>query len=323
MLALADENGVRKQPVTDTIVRSPLRTLPLFQQQHAPAQHNTCMAHRAMLSPTAHASRAALIASHQPLVRYAVGKMRRLSDASSLLEFEDLLSYGTEGLIAAIDTFDAARGTQFSTWAVLKIRTAVLDALRVLDPLSRTTRQHSRTIDRTAQELAHATGHWPTRVELAAVLGEPIARLEQTLQEIARTTVTSLDRPRLDGEGGDEGDLYDLVADDDPEADPAAVADRAALHSLLAAAIAALPERERLLVIGHYQEGRSLRLISVQLGVSESRISQLHTRALRLLREHLQRALDDSPPSGSAPQAARRQTPRQLTVVLQALRPAA
>jgi RNA polymerase sigma factor (sigma-70 family) len=143
---------------------------------------------------------------------------------------------------------------------------------------------------------------------------------------LERTAVTSLDRQRRGAGGEAEGnlDLYDRLVDDDPEGDPAAVADRTALHGLLAAAIAALPERERLLVTGHYHEGRSLRLIGLQLGVSESRMSQLHTRALRRLREHLQRALADSPPSGSAPQAARRQTPRRIPAVLrQALLPAA
>jgi RNA polymerase sigma factor FliA len=232
-----------------TLVRPPLQTLPAA-QQHMPAQR-AVTGRRAQLTPAERADRAALIARHQPLVHYVVGRLRYLAEASSLLEFEDLLSYGTEGLIAAIDSFDPEHGAQFSTWAVLKIRTTVLDAVRTLDPASRTTRARGRLIDHASAELAQAGGHWPTRVELAAALGEPLAQLEQTLQEIERTTVASLDRPRLDGEGGDEGDLYDRLADEDLEGDPAAVADRAALHRLLAAAIAALPERERLLVIGH------------------------------------------------------------------------
>jgi RNA polymerase sigma factor for flagellar operon FliA len=314
-----------KNPVATTMVRSPLLALPPA-QQHAAARRTAGIAHRAALSPTDRAARAALIMTHQPLVRYVVGRLRYLAAANSLLEFEDLLGYGTEGLIAAIDTFDPEHGAQFSTWAVMKIRTAVLDAVRALDPVSRTTRQRSRAIDHATAELAQAGGHWPTRVELAAALDEPVAQLEQTLQELERTAVASLDRQRRDAAGEDDGglDLHDRLVDDDPKGDPATVADRTALHGLLAAAIAALPERERLLVIGHYQDGRSLRLIGVQLGVSESRMSQLHTRALRRLREHLQQALDDSPPSGSAPQAARWQTPRQLTAVLrQALLPAA
>jgi RNA polymerase sigma factor FliA len=153
-------------------------------------------------------------------------------------------------------------------------------------------------------------------VELAAALGEPIAHLEQTLQEIARTTVASLDRPRLDGEGGDEGDLYDRLVDEDLEGDPAAVADQKALHGLLAAAIAALPERERLLVIGHYQKGRSLRLIGLQLGVSEARMSQLHTRALRRLREQLAVVLADDPPPAAPPARRLAARPTALTHAL-------
>jgi RNA polymerase sigma factor FliA len=303
-----------------TLVQSPLQALSPA-QQHASARR-PATARCAQLAPAERADRAALIARHQPLVHYVVGRMRYLADASALLAFEDLLGYGTEGLIAAIDTFDPEHGAQFSTWAVLKIRNAVFDALRALDPLSRTTRQRSRAIDHATAELAQVGGHWPTRRELAAALGEPVAQLEETLQEIERTTVASLDRARRDAAGEDEGglDLYDRLADEDLEGDPAAVADRTALHRLLAAAIAALPERERLLVTGHYHEGRSLRLIGLQLGVSESRMSQLHTRALRRLREQLAVVLADDPPPPPAPPARRRAARPTPTALSHALR---
>jgi RNA polymerase sigma factor FliA len=302
-----------------TLVQSPLQALSPA-QQHASARR-PATARCAQLAPAERADRAALIARHQPLVHYVVGRMRYLADASALLAFEDLLGYGTEGLIAAIDTFDPEHGAQFSTWAVLKIRNAVFDALRALDPLSRTTRQRSRAIDHATAELAQVGGHWPTRRELAAALGEPVAQLEQTVQELERTAVASLDRARRDAAGEDEGglDLYDRLADEDLEGDPAAVADRTALHRLLAAAIAALPERERLLVTGHYHEGRSLRLIGLQLGVSESRMSQLHTRALRRLREQLAVVLADDPPPPASParRRAARPTPTALSHALQ------
>jgi RNA polymerase sigma factor FliA len=256
-------------------------------------------AHVAALSPTNRAARAAQITANQPLVRYVVGRMHHMADASTLLEFDDLLSYGNEGLIAAVDTFDAARGAQFSTWAVMKIRNAVLDGLRTLDPLPRTIRLRSRLIDRTTSELAHVTGHWPTRAELATTLGEPVAQLEQTLQELARATVESLDRERTSGASGEAIGLalHDQVADDDPAHDPAAVANDRALRRLLIDAVGLLPMREALLITRHYGEGCPLQAIAELLSVSSSRVSQLHARALRRLRERLAIALSDEAPT--------------------------
>ena len=303
----------------DTMVPSARQTLPPQRRTHLPATGGSAVPAAPPFSTLA--ARDAEITAHQPLVRSVVGKMRRLSDASTLLDFEDLLSYGTEGLIAAVDSFDPTRGAQFSTWAVLKIRSAVLDGVRALDPVSRTMRLRGQAIDRTATDWAHARGHWPTRVELAKALDEPLARLEQTQQQLARSMTTSLDRPQREGEDGSDGGLglQDMLADDDPAGDPVAALDRQDIRRLLATAVAALPARERLLVQGYYGEDRSLRLIAVQLGVSSSRISQVHARALRLLRAHISAALADEP-SPEAPVRTRRRPAQPAMPLVQALK---
>jgi RNA polymerase sigma factor for flagellar operon FliA len=213
-----------------------------------------------------------------------------------LLDFEDLISYGTEGLIAAADTFDAGRGLKFSTWAVMHIRTTIQDALRTLDPMPRSLRARGKEIERVSADLAHAHGSWPELATIAERLGQPIETLRHTLQDLAQTSV-SLEQSDAGRNGaataGDDGgfSLLDLLADDDPETSPEETLDRSELSRLLAEAIAALPPREEVLIDAHYRGGQSMRMVSQMLGISESRVSQLHARAVRLLREHMLRAL--------------------------------
>jgi RNA polymerase sigma factor for flagellar operon FliA len=247
-------------------------------------------------SPAALAAREAMITQHLPLVRYVANSMARHAGQSVLLDYDDLLSYGTEGLIAAVDSFDADRGLKFSTWAVMHIRTTIQDALRTLDPLPRSLRAKGKEIDRVAAALAHERGVWPELPTLAGALGQPLDALRKTLQDLGQSVV-SLEQVD-DGHngaatGGDEGgfSLLNLLADEDPAVSPEESLDRQELSRLLQAAVAALPPREEVLVDAHYRRGQSMRQISRLLGISESRVSQLHARAVKLLREHLQQAL--------------------------------
>src|SRR5579871_2069431 len=144
-------------------------------------QHRARCASVATLTPEDRDARAAEIARHLPLVRFLVGRLRHLAATNPVLEVEDLLALGTEGLIAAIDTFDPTHGSQFSTWAILKIRAAVIDGLRELDPVARTTRIQHRRIDQATEALTQETGHRPTVPAIAAALGEPVQEIEQTL----------------------------------------------------------------------------------------------------------------------------------------------
>ncbi len=112
--------------------------------------------------------RAAMITTHLPLVRYVAGSMSRHAGASVIVDYDDLVGYGTEGLIEAVDTFNPAYNVRFSTWAVMHIRTTIQDALRSLDPLPRSLRAKSKEIDRVSYDLANRNGYWPKDDEIAA-----------------------------------------------------------------------------------------------------------------------------------------------------------
>ena len=242
------------------------------------------------------ATRAALIAQHLPLVRSVAGRMPRHTGA--VVDYDDLVGYGTEGLIAAVDTFNPAYHVRFSTWAVLHIRTTIQDALRTLDPLPRSLRAKGKAIERASYDLANDQGQWPEEREVAAALGVPLAQLRTTLQQL-RTVTVSLDvGADADGQDDDQsGSWAAAVADDDVAGDPQAALEQAATTALLLAAVDGLPARERLVVTAYYRQGRSMRAIAAELGVSESRVSQLHARALKLLRSHLTADLADTPTS--------------------------
>jgi len=239
-------------------------------------------------------SRAATIAKHLPLVRHVAGTIARRSGSTGVVDYDDLVGYGSEGLIAAVESFNPAFGTKFSTWAVMHIRTTIQDALRTLDPLPRSLRTKSKEIERTSYELANRTGCWPTDTEIAAELSVPLAKLRQTQQEISKVCV-SLDAVE-DAHGEHSGYSWaSAVADHDPQGDPEAALDSAETSLMLAKAIAALPERERTIIVAYYRQQRATREIAADLGVSESRVSQLHARALKLLRASITGALSDAP----------------------------
>ncbi len=237
-------------------------------------------------------AREQMIADNLPLVRYVANSMARHAGQSILLDFEDITAYGIEGLIDAADSFDAGRGLKFSTWAVMHIRTTIQDALRTRDPLSRSLRARGKEIDRVSAELAHAAGSWPELTDVAAALGQPLAVLRRTLQDLGQVAV-SLEQAEdgRNGAGDESGPgLLGVLADDDPEISPEATLDRRELSRLLLEAVSALPPREEVLIDAHYRQGQSMRTISQMLGISESRVSQLHARAVKLLREHMLQA---------------------------------
>ena len=239
------------------------------------------------------AEREALITSHLPLVKHVAGLMARPGSAAAVIDYDDLVGYGVEGLIEAVDSFDPGHGVKFSTWAVFHIRTTIQDALRRLDPLPRGLRSRSRQIERTSHELAHRAGSWPSTAEVAAELGMPASTLRTTILAAGRTVV-SLDTVAAPSDDSSSAWQSSLV-DEDPAADPERTLDSAVMHDLLQKTVGALPEREATVIRRYYQERQSMRTIAEHLGVSESRISQLHARALQLLRAAFAATLDEPP----------------------------
>jgi RNA polymerase sigma factor for flagellar operon FliA len=237
------------------------------------------------------ADRDQMITHHLPLVRYVAGSMARHANASTIVDYDDLVGYGTEGLIDAVDSFNPTYNVRFSTWAVMHIRTTIQDALRSLDPLPRSLRTKSKEIERTQTALANERGFWPADSDVAEQLGISVDRLRRLQQDINRTVV-SLENA-TDAGGDDTGTSWlATLAEDDPETDPEARLDNVEMRLILRQAIAALPERERLLLTLYYGQGQSMRTISERLGISESRVSQLHARALKLLRTEMARLLE-------------------------------
>jgi RNA polymerase sigma factor FliA len=239
------------------------------------------------------ADRETMITHNLPLVRYVAGSMARHASASSIVDYDDLVGYGTEGLIDAVDTFNPSYNVRFSTWAVMHIRTTILDALRSLDPLPRSLRAKSKEIERAQTRLANAQGAWPSDGEVASELGISIDRLRHLQQDINRTVV-SLDNV-TDTNGEDAGMSWlSSLAETDPETDPETHLDDNEMRVILKQAVEAQPERERLVINLYYGQNRSMREIAEQLSISESRVSQLHARAVKLLRAEMGRVLADA-----------------------------
>ena len=237
--------------------------------------------------------REAMITKHLPLVRYVAGSMTRHADASTIVDYDDLVGYGTEGLIDAVDTFNPTYNVRFSTWAVMHIRTTIQDALRTLDPLPRSLRAKGKEIDRVSYDLANRNGYWPTDEEIAAELGLPVDKVRTTMRDMSHTLVSLENVDDSHDEGGYS--WLSSLSDQDPESDPETSLDTAEMHSILLSAVDSLPEREAAIIRMYYQQGKGMRAIADRLGVSESRVSQLHARALKLLRQTLTAALYDAP----------------------------
>jgi len=223
--------------------------------------------------------REALILNHVPLVRFVLGRLG-LSEATRN-DFEDLINQGLMGLIEAFDRFDQSFGTQFSTYATIKIRGKILDYLRSQDWVSRSVRQRSRNIQKAVTQLTAELCRLPTEEEIAALLGEDLEKIHQTLSD-ANRVIVSLDA-LADDYLEDGVSLYDTLADERQE-DPSEITLANDQKARLIAALEELPERDKLILSLYYFEELTLKEIGEVLEVSESRISQLQSRAVMNLK---------------------------------------
>lgn len=235
-----------------------------------------------------------LIEGYAPLARYVVERMN-LRPASAL-GYEDLLSQAVVGLIDAIDRFDPGRGVKFETYAYHRIRGAVMDMLRDMDWLPRSVRQRESEVTSACARLQDRLGRPPSDEELAAALEVSVEELSEIAQEVALQAVQSLDEAISGGrgEGWDEDTLGDTVADR-RALSPEEQVERWAERDELAKAIDALPEAERMAVSLYYHEGLTLKEIGRVLGVTESRVCQIHGKAMLRLRGQLQPLLAGVP----------------------------
>jgi RNA polymerase sigma factor for flagellar operon FliA len=230
-----------------------------------------------------HKAREGLILHYSPLVKFVAGRLR--AGLPKSVDPADLASYGTFGLIDAIDKFEPERGYKFETYAVNRIKGAILDELRALDWVPRSVRARAREIQRTLGELEHQLQRSPTEEELSEAMDLPLETLRDHLGEISTLGFVALDELLSPAER-ESGSVGDLVAD--PRApDPSGSYEREETRYLLADSINRLPERERLVVTLYYYEGLTLAEIGVILNVTESRVCQIHTKAVMSMRNRL------------------------------------
>ncbi len=216
-----------------------------------------------------------LVLQSVPLVHYLLGRMGITQERGS--DYEDLAHQGLMGLIEAVDHFDPKYNAKFSTYASLRIRGKIMDYLRTTDWMPRAARKRSRMIQKSITTLWSENFREPTEDEIAAHLGTNVDDIHQGLADTNRVLV-SLDMMM---EGGEEGDvpLHEKYGDES-QADPLDVLEQKDMAAEMAAAIQNLEEREQMVLSLYYNEELTFKEIGKVLDITESRVCQLHARAV-------------------------------------------
>jgi RNA polymerase sigma factor for flagellar operon FliA len=242
--------------------------------------------------------RDALITRHIPVVTHIVRET--LGRGPSHVNRDDLTSAGLAALVQASKSFDAERGVPFARYAATRVRGAILDELRGIDWASRSVRRRARDLDATRAQLAGILGRNPSPQEVADAVGMTMAEIAQNEDDIARAQVLSL-------QGAQDASLEDMLPSGGPT--PEQLVEHRERLTYLVEAVAELPERLRIVVSEYFLEERPMAEIAAELGVTESRVSQMRAEALVLLRDALNHELDPAQlPPHARPQgsAARR-----------------
>lgn len=226
-----------------------------------------------------------LILHYSPLVKYVAGRVS--VGLPPNVEQADFVSSGVFGLIDAIEKFDPGRSIKFETYAISRIRGAMIDELRALDWIPRSVRQKERAIERAYAALESSLRRTPSEPEVAQEMGITVEELRGVFSQLSLTNVVALeDLLHAGGEGGDRLSLMDKLEDTAAD-DPVEVAEDRELRRLLARAVNTLPDREKTVVTLYYYEGLTLAEIGAVLGVTESRVSQIHSKSVLQLRAKL------------------------------------
>ncbi|MGY1749797.1 MULTISPECIES: RNA polymerase sigma factor WhiG [unclassified Modestobacter] len=224
-----------------------------------------------------------LILHYAPLVKYVAGRVG--SGLPAHVEQADLVSYGTFGLIDAITRFEPSREIKFESYAMSRIRGAIIDELRSTDWIPRSVRMKARQFERTIAALESRLQRSPSEEEIAAEMEMDVEEIRKFLGQLSLVNVVALDELLVDDDGSAPR-LVDTLKDTSA-LDPQAMAEHGEARQLLARAVEQLPDREKVVVSLYYFEGLTLADIGRVLGVTESRICQLHTKAVLQLRTKL------------------------------------
>lgn len=215
-----------------------------------------------------------------PLVRHEALRLQVRLPAS--VELDDLLQAGGIGLLNAVERYDALQGTAFTTYAVQRIRGAMLDELRSRDWVPRSVRRNAREVSKVMQKLEQQHGRPASEVEVAQALDIPLEEYRQILLDTNSSQLFSYDEWQEE-----RGDSVDLMLEGHEEANPLHQLLEGNLRQRVIEAIEALPEREKMVLTLYYQEELNLKEIGAVLDVGESRVSQLHSQAIKRLRARL------------------------------------
>lgn len=220
------------------------------------------------------------IEAHLPLVKHVVFQVA--VHFPRHVDREELARAGALGLVEASRRFDASRGVPFDRFATQRIRGAILDAVRAADWAPRSVRLLARRLEATEQQLASELGRLPSLSEMASELGMSMAELTKLQDRLFRSVVLALDHEARD-DGDEELTLFDVLADQS-SVEPLEELENRELHAYLRDAVGLLPERQRFVIVGYFLEGKTSEELARFLGVTESRISQLRSEALRSLK---------------------------------------
>jgi RNA polymerase sigma factor FliA len=227
-------------------------------------------------------TREEIIHKYFHLVKYVAGRISVNLPAN--VDIDDLINDGIFGLMDAIEKYDDSRAVRFETYAITRINGAILDALRSLDWVPRAVRQRARELERAYQQLEAELGRAPTDEEVAARLGLSAREFDRIVQRVRGTSVLSLEE-LLPNRRGQEVPLVDTLQDH--KTDVTAEIEHQELRNELVRAVDSLPTQERTVIQAYYFDGQPLKQIKNTLGVSESRVSQIHAQAVVHLRQRL------------------------------------
>ena len=232
-------------------------------------------------------AREQLILNFSPLVKYVAGRLS--SSLPQSIDTADLISYGIFGLIDAIEKFDLERGIKFETYAIARIKGAIIDELRAMDWVPRSVRARAREVEGAYVRLETTLKRAPSDGEVAQEMGISSRELHGIFTKLSYTSVVSFEELWVGGDRDDRSNVMSTIEDETAE-DPVALFESEEIKDILASAIERLPERERIVIALYYYEGLTLKEIGQVLGVTESRVSQLHTKAVLRLRARLHAA---------------------------------
>ncbi len=234
--------------------------------------------------PLTREKREELILKYSPLIKYVAGRLAMRLPPN--ISPDDLISSGVIGLMDAIEKFDSSKNIRFKTYAEFRIRGAMLDELRSLDWIPRSIRKLTTELEKTYGYLEKELNRPAEDKEVAEALGVSIEKFHKLLDKTKSITFLDIENIRRRMPDDNENDLFDLIADDG-KIDPFALLNKTEIKEILIKAINALPEKEKIVVSLYYYEDLTMREIGEIMGYTESRISQMHTKAMLRLRAHL------------------------------------